>query len=589
MTTIKATFLAALAALCTAAAAIAAPSVRVEPQNAAVYVGQSLTLRYTTTGVDQQPAAPSLTVPGCDVRYAGASQSSQVRIINGRRTSSFDFTFSYAVTPRSPGSYAVEPLTFTLDSGETIQAQGAKFAAVKAPASDDFQIDIEAEAREVYVGQPVRITWTWRLAKNIAGAEIDWPAPDGAEVLVAPESDPDRRGRVTTIPLMGVSAALSEDRRSDADQVWSVYEAELIIIPERPGELTIPACSILVEADTGRRRRGVSVFDTRTVTETVSCESEPLALSVSTLPAPGRPDNFTGLVGEFELEAAATPTSVRVGDPISFRVALESSGPMTAAPTLPIASDPRFTADFRVDGDSEPERTRSGVVIERTLRARRDDVAAIPPVELAYFDPAEGRYRVARTAPIPLEVAPTRVVTLADAQGETATTQSGQTLESRAGGLAANATSPSALQPERFSLVALATQPATLTLLAAPPALFAAAGVLAIARTRAEKNAPNAERRRALTDARRTLRYADSPDAVASSLRAALAQLLADAPASITPAEARRAIPSDAGETIASVLETCDAARFGGSTADPSELADRADRALDELHKETRR
>ena len=571
-----------------AAAALAAPSVSVEPQNAAVYVGQTLTLRYVVSGTEQQPSPPALDVPGCDVRYAGSSQSSRVSIINGRRTASADFTLSYNITPRSAGSYVVEPVEITLASGRTLTTPAAKFAAAKAPASDDFRLDVSAETRDVYVGQPVRVTWTWRLSKNIAGAEIDWPAPPRAEVLVAPESDPDRRGRATTIPLMGVSAALAEDRRSDADRVWSVYEASLVVIPSAPGELVIPRCSILVEADTGRRRRGVSVFDSRTVTETVSCESEPLTLRVSPLPEAGRPGGFTGLVGDFSLEAAATPTSVRVGDPIRFRVALESRGPMTAAPELPIASDPRFTGDFRVDGDAAPEPTRSGVMIERTLRARRDDVAAIPPVELAYFDPGEGRYRVARTAPIPLEVAPTRVVTLADAQGDATESPSGRALESRAGGLAANVTSPHALRPERFSLVAVMTAPATLALLAAPPAVFVAAGALALARTRSEKNAPDAQRRRALAGARRELREADAPDRVAAALRAALAAALPGAPASLTPADARSRIAGEPGEEIASVLEACDAARFGGTSADTRDLAARAERALDAVAAEAR-
>jgi hypothetical protein len=577
-----------LLVLTLATPALAQLRVRVEPESASLYRGQTLTLRYVVSGADEPPAPPEIRVDGLDIAFAGAGQSSQTQIINGRRFSSMSFTFSYEITPKETGSFTIPPALFSAPKGDTARSRAVPVVATEAPEADDFRIRILTDRDRVYVGQPVRVTWSWYVGRTIRGAELEWPAPAGADVAVSRVSDPDLQRRPTIATLMGRSVALARDQRRVGGEVWDVYSAELILVPTRPGELTIPSASAIIEADTGRRRRGASLFDRRAVTETVAARSEPASITVLPLPDAGRPDDFSGLVGEFSIEAAAEPRNVRVGDPIELTVVLRGPEPLPERHELDLASRPGFAGAFRIDGRSDaPDGGSRAAIFKRTLRATRDDVGAIPPIEIPYFDPELGRYAVARTDAIPLEVAPTRVITLADAQRDAdGPSPSGEAIESRAGGLVANVTSPAALRDESRDLRAVALAPATLAALAAPPALFALAGAVALARARRDRLGAASRRRRALPEAREALRNATTPDDVSAAIRRYLHDRWphAEPPVAVDALAAR---PSREQEPLAAKLaeleERCDAARFGAAAVDARSLAAEAEALLGEL------
>lgn len=573
-------------------AALAAPRVSVNPVASTVYVGQTLTLRYALSDAPNAAIPPELNIPGCTVRYAGMSQSSRsfTRIVNGKQRSTQSATFEYAynIKPARPGRFDIPPMVFELQDGTRLTSPRASLTAQTAPESPSFFVTVETDADRVYVGQPVTVTWSWYAAQRIAGAEITWPAPENAEVLVTDESDPANKRGAAVTPMMGVDTALGRDRRRHDGEVWEVYSASLVVIPHRAGTLTIPASTVLIDADTGRRRRGMSVFDTSPVTETVSAASSPLEIPVAELPAQGRPAGFTGLVGRYTIQTSASPTRVRVGDPIALRLAVRGPEPLRSIPEPELASLDGFAGSFRIDGDEdEPQRTRRGVIFHRTLRAQHDGVVNIPAVELPYFDPELGRYDVARSEPIPLEVAPTRIVTLADAQGGAEDAPTGGTIESRTGGLAANVTDLSALTPERFDLGTLTSSPGSLALLAFPPGIAAAAGALALARTRSTKTKDRTRRRRAAPAARAALGSAQTPEDITAALRGYFAARWPETPAELTADDVRRVLHDDAlADEITAILDACDAARFGSGPADTATLVERATQAIGTLDAE---
>lgn len=578
----------ALLALALAAPALAA-SVRVDPESAALYRGQTLTLRYTVFGVDEPPPAPKLDPAGATVDYMGLSQSSSVRIINGRQTSSFSFTYSYALTPHRVGTITVAPARFRLRSGEELTSRTVSVVVTDAPVSDDFRLRVEASEDELYVGQPVRLTWTWLAGREFEGAELDWPAPAEADVFVPRESDPDVHPRKSAATLLGEPVALTQQRMREDDRTWNAFTAELVVVPRAPGTLVIPGAATITEARTGRNRPGLTRLSSRFETEIVRAAADPIQIPVKPLPDAGRPSDFTGLVGRFNVQTAAEPTSVRVGDPIEMNIIVRGPEPLSAVPDLDLASDPRFAARFRVDGQERgPTRGRDAAIFKRTLRAVDDSVDAIPPVELPYFDPELGRYAVARSAPIELSVAPTRVVTLADAQGDVPRDAPARTIESRQGGLAANATSLSALDPDAASLRSLALAPASIALLAAPPLACAIAGVAALARTRRDRAGAAASRRRALPETRAALDEARTPDDVHQALSLYLRRRWpeADPPPTLERlADRLRDREPALAVQIDEVRAAADAARFGGASVDATDLARQASAALDALER----
>ncbi|UCE46298.1 MAG: BatD family protein, partial [Phycisphaerales bacterium] len=97
------------------------------------------------------------------------------------------------------------------------------------------------------------------------------------------------------------------------------------------------------------------------------------------------------------------------------------------------------------------------------VRANNDKVGHIPPIPLPYFDADKGQYIVAQTAPIKLEVAPTKIVTIADMQG-TDTGRVNRQVEAIKKGLSANYEGPDVLTNQTFSPLAALTHPGYLAI-----------------------------------------------------------------------------------------------------------------------------
>ncbi len=559
-----------------------AASVSVEPKQPAAYVGQTLTLVYSLSGAESPADPPALAIDGCVVKYAGMGQQSFTQIVNGRYTAQETYQYRYNVQAIRPGRFIAPELVFDVPGEGRVVAPSVAIVSANAPESPDFSLSLDADTSEAYVGQPVTLTWEFEASRDVTGLDIAWPAPEGADIAAGPASDPDRIGRQNVVQMMGVSAALRGERRRDS----VVYTAQLIVVPSRPGELLIPDARLLIEADTGRRRRGVSIFDSRAITETFSAGGEGPTIMVRDLPESGRPGGFTGLVGRYRMEATASPTSVRVGDPIDLTVSVYGPEGAPVEPEIDLTNAPGFSENFRVDSEDQTARSGGRLFLKRTLRAQRDDVRAIPPIELPYFDPELDRYAVARTQPIPLEVSPTRVVTLADAQGDRSEAVQGEALESRAGGLRANVTAPSALANERFDIATFFASPLGAAAVVAPPAMCAIAGVAGFVRKRRDADKDRRASRRALPAALASLKSASDADDVAAAIRAYLTTRFREA-GSVTPGDVTRLLGDENSyaREISAVLGECDAARFGGSATDPDELAQRAASALHRLEK----
>ena len=85
----------------------------------------------------------------------------------------------------------------------------------------------------------------------------------------------------------------------------------------------------------------------------------------------------------------ASPTEVNVGDPITLNISV-TGPPLLDAVELPaLAGQESLTRDFKVPSeieDGDGERQLQGV--HPDVRALREDVTAVPPIELPYFDTA---------------------------------------------------------------------------------------------------------------------------------------------------------------------------------------------------------
>ena len=163
-------------------------------------------------------------------------------------------------------------------------------------------------------------------------------------------------------------------------------------------------------------------------------------------PAEGRPPSFAGAVGRFAFSVTAKPREVAVGDPITLTLAIDDrSLPATDLALLKppaLDADTTLTADFRVAGDPPAGLVnRRRKTFTQTIRAKNEDVAAVPPIPFSYLDPQTRKYVTISSDPISLRVLP--AATLSDTLivgGAGVQAQAMTELEEVAGGILANYT-----------------------------------------------------------------------------------------------------------------------------------------------------
>lgn len=549
-----------------------------------IYVGDSGDLQVIVRGSQnvQRPDIPES--PDYGVAYRGPQNlsSSTTIILNGQvsRQENIGFAHVFRITPRHTGVIVVPPFDVVCD-GRTYRTNEVRINAIQPSQSGDYRLELIPDKARVYVGEPITLKLVWYLGKPVKEFALGLPdVPDGVELQAAPDPRPrgqrDADNHFVEIPLDGETAVGVVSRREmDGRQVDAVT-IDRILIAHKPGVVHFGPARADFNAVIGERPRRFmdAPWTDLSVVERQSTSSKPFEIEVLPLPTEGRPADFSGLVGDYSMVASADPTSVSVGEPITFRVTVNGPRPLSLIPLIDLNAQPALASRFRVPRDPVlPTFTPVGAMFTYTLRARSPEQKQIPPVELSYFDTKSGRYQVARSNPITISVRPSTGVDIeiddAEPTVAAAVKPSGRV-----------DTTPLALDLASFDLASALARPATIGALAAPPAAFLALWIGLAVKRHGASDPAQTRRRRAVRHARsRLARISASagPADAAAAASHALTELAADwfdRPAgSLTSGQAVTLLTTDADATtgqLGRLLADCDRLRFGRGDPAPA-------------------
>ncbi len=500
-----------------------------------------------------------------EVRQVGTpAESTFVSIVNGRRSVSHSRSYAFELTPRRTGELTIGPVEVEVD-GRLLRSNVVQVRVRRG--EKPIELEITTDAKRLFVGQQARFVMKLRIRLvEVAGVPLNgrqmYNFVDPRHTGLGPFPPPRTFDRV---------------RRPGPDggqQLWYEYTLRTDHVVDRVGPVRFDDLELTVRYPTrlsrdlfgDLRAEGYRLIRVRPVVD---------APPVEPLPERGRPALFNGAVGQFRILTHASPTRVHVGDPIELVIEITGEGPLATLAGPDLSAQSRLVRDFRV-----PDEPLAGKVVGRrkrftqTIRARRADVREIPPIEYAYFDPAAAEYRIARSLPIPIEVARAERVGASDIEGMTAAPAAPTEGLRRRDGLREIRTDPRSL---------LAAAPAVTPVevvwsLAAPPV---ALGLFAIVLgLRRQGRLPRqADRRRNAARFLRELEQAGQGDGRAERIHAALLGYLAERlemPAGRRTAadvlEALRAggLDPELFEQTRMLLEQCEQARYGGARADVS-------------------
>lgn len=558
--------------------------VTAEAHSERVTLGDSTLLRITVSGTTapRRPELPAM--DGLIGEYFDESTSTSVQIINGRRTDSIERTYRFRITPTREGALRIPPVIVRA-GGEERATPAIWIVALEPGAHPDYALKVMGPERAVYVGEPVVVTLRWYLGGQFRGpsfAMLDGPRG----YVLSPGPDP-RRGRsnidarqFAEFTFLGQPTVGQWGSGLLGERTVQTFEFAVVLTPTSPGMLTFGPVHIAFDRPV---QSGRDVFDRtllqREQTERVVIASEALRMEAKALPREGRPANFSGLVGRYSLATSAVPRTVHVGDPISLTLRITGPDVMPPIEAPDVSNVEEFAEGFRLSPDGwraevdPPMRQR---VFTTVIRAASEAVTRIPPIELSFFDPEFGEYRVARSEEIPLAVAATRLVTADDAlrASEASAGRKREPLTPGPMGLLANAQGPSVLV-DRAGVRRWEWAAAAMLGIGAP-AMFAAA----VAASRRREPTRHQRRLRGLRRAAAAARTArNDPARIEFALRLAASAILNVPVETVTSHDAARLSGmgfGSAGASLARAIERLEARRFGpdgGAGSVPSEEA----------------
>ena len=475
-------------------------SARAAVQGQRVYVGQPFLLQIQVQGSDQ-PDPVDISALEADFAVTetggGSSNSTSVSIVNGRMTRQVQrgYNLNYRLAARRAGNLRIPSLTVTAN-GQSASTQPITLAVQPPQENDDFKLRLELSEARAYVGQPVTLTATWYIGRKVENFGFTLPLLDDERFEIrdlAADTALRGQGRDDVMEIrLGDRTAIARQGQGQIDgRNYTVLRFRKLLVPRESGRIQIAAATVTFDAPRPGQSRSRSLFDDffgggdffgafggRPVMETLAIPSNRPRLDVLNLPPAGRPASFNGWIGKFEIEAQAQPMAVDVGEPITLSLKVKGTGmPLSSRPPR-LDQQPALTGDFQVPREIGAGEEQGGSwEFTQTLRAKHDRVAEIPEIELPYFDPEIGEYRIARSDPIPLEVAAARIVTAEDAEG-IGNVPSQFTVESTDEGIAHNYVDASALEPMDYGagswMRALGPTPLALAILLVPPFAFLA-------------------------------------------------------------------------------------------------------------------
>ena len=134
--------------------------------------------------------------------------------------------------------------------------------------------------------------------------------------------------------------------------------------------------------------------------------SQPVKITVKPLPTEGRPMDFSGAVGQFQVQARVEDPNVVVGQPFALKLRFEGRGNAKRL-DLPELKLPENLEVYEIQNDSKFFRTgtsyRDFTVL---LIPKSEGEITIPPIGVSYFDPAQNKYVQLNTNPLQVRAMP---------------------------------------------------------------------------------------------------------------------------------------------------------------------------------------
>ena len=386
----------------------------------AIILGQQFRLSYTINTHNAKSFRVGDIVDFEILMGPSSSTSQRTYSVNGQRTVSKSYTYTYVLQPKKEGTFTIPAATIVAEGKQmksnelTIkvlppdqrasqsQQSGSQGGGTSASqtgqiSDDDLFMVATVNKKKVYEQEAILLTYKVYTTVNLANVSVS--------------SIPDFKGFHTQEVEMPKSNRELELEHYKGRNYRSMVFRQYVLFPQQSGQLEIP--SITFEGTVAQRVQNYDPFEaffnggSGYVNVQKPMRTPKLTIDVSPLPS-GKPASYYGGVGDFSVSSTISTTELTENEAITLKLIISGTGNMKLIKTPEV----KFPADFEVyDPKVENKFTlkagglSGNKVIEYLAIPRHAGNYTIPSVEFSYFDIKSGTYKTLTTPEYALKVA----------------------------------------------------------------------------------------------------------------------------------------------------------------------------------------
>ena len=383
---------------------------------AQVIMGRPFQLSYSVNQRAKDLRAPEFV----DFDYVAGpytSQSSSTSFVNGKRTSSFNLTFTYTLMANKEGTFTIPPASIKVD-GDTYTSNGVRITVLPQDEPDEASQPSNASANQpreasnvgaenIFLRTLVSKTTVHEQEAILLSYKLYFAGVDVAQ-FTNNTRIPEFKGFLKQEFESGEIQTELEHYNGRNYQTAILYRT--LLFPQRSGDIAIEPAQFEAVLRVQNRAQVRSIFDdffNSYTTATKALSAPGVTIHVESLPA-GKPTGFSGGVGQFDISSKISNTELQANEAVTLTLTIQGTGNMKLLKTPAIdwpegfeVYDPKVTNNFK--------NTISGVSGTKTIEClaipRAGGTYTIPPVLFSYYDTQAEEYRTVSTPEYILNIA----------------------------------------------------------------------------------------------------------------------------------------------------------------------------------------
>ena len=332
---------------------------------------------------------------------AGPSQQVSQSWINGR--SSFNKTYSYFLLPIQRGSLVIRQASIEIN-GQIYKTSPIKInvtAAVEQPRDpNDTQVSsadaihLVAEISKVnpYINEPITVVYKLYFSYNIG--ITNWRELDKPKYNDFWSQNID------------IKQLVAEEGKYNGEKYRFVVLRKTVLYPQKSGKLLIEPLSLDIDVQLPTNRR--TVFGQMVLEEgskRVSAGTK--TITVKALPEAGKPEDFSGAVGQFNFKVIPSKTNLKSGESLDLDISVTGNGNLKLF-TLPKPVVPSALEMYDPVHSEQVTTVLSGmsgkIADKYTIIPQFKGKYPVKSMQFTYFDLATKKYKTISSPEIMVNV-----------------------------------------------------------------------------------------------------------------------------------------------------------------------------------------